>query len=79
MAQAVKDYSVLVTKYESWMEEAYGIILGQYISGMMSKLEQRNDWKNVRDNHDSIELLTAIKEVSHNTEDHQYESGYYGS
>jgi hypothetical protein len=72
LSQELRDYSTLKRQYESGMEEAFGIILGQCTPGMMAKLEQRNDWEEVRDSHDPIELLKSIKEISHNTQDHEY-------
>jgi hypothetical protein len=72
LSQELRDYSTLKRQYESGMEEALGIILGQCTPGMMAKLEQRNDWEEVRDSHDPIELLKSIKEISHNTQDHEY-------
>jgi hypothetical protein len=35
------------------------------------KLEQHNDGENIRERHDPIESLMAIKEVSHNAQDHE--------
>jgi hypothetical protein len=37
---------------------------------MMSKLEQRSDWDSIQDKHCPIDLLSAIREISHNTEDY---------
>jgi hypothetical protein len=72
LSQELKDYTTLKRQYESGMEEAFGIILGQCTPGMMAKLEQRSEWENVRDSHDPIDLLKCIKEISHNTQDHEY-------
>jgi hypothetical protein len=60
LSQELKDYSTLKRHYESGMEEAFGIILGQCTPGMMSRLEQRSDWEVIRDSHDPIELLKSI-------------------
>ena len=73
LSQALKDFSTLTIRYEAGLEQAYGIILGQCTPGMLSQLEQRSDWGIILDHHDPIELLMAVKEVSHDTQDHEYE------
>jgi hypothetical protein len=40
---------------------------------MMSKLEQRSDWDEIQYKHCPIKLLTAIKEICHQSQDHEYE------
>jgi hypothetical protein len=73
LSQELRDFSTFRKKYESGLDQAYGIILGQCTPGMKAKLEQRSDWDNIQDRHDPIEILTAIKEISHNTQDHEYQ------
>jgi hypothetical protein len=71
--QELKDYSACKRQYEAGLEQTFGIILGQCTPGMMSKLEQRSDWDSIQDKHCPIDLLSAIREISHITEDYEYE------
>jgi hypothetical protein len=73
LSQELRYYSTFKRQYESGLEKAFGIILGQCTPGMMSKLEQRSDWDTIQNQHCPIALLTAIKEICHRSQDHEYE------
>ena len=63
--------------------KAYGIILGQCTKALRAKLEQRKDWEDddrgKRVKYNTINLLKAIREITHNYQDNKYpmESIYY--
>ena len=63
------------------MVKAYGIILGQCTKGLKAKLEARKDWNtgSSRIRFNAINLLKAIKEITHNSQDNKYpiESIYF--
>jgi hypothetical protein len=40
---------------------------------MMSKLEQRSDWDTIQNQHCPVALLTAKKEICHQSQDREYE------
>ena len=72
LQQDVKDYGHRKTKYADNMNKAYALIHGQCTQGMKNKLEARKDWTTIEANHNPIELLKAIKEITLNYQDSRY-------
>lgn len=58
--------------YEDNLTKAFGLILGQCTPRMRNKLEARKDWHEIESNHDPVQLLNTIRDIIHNTQDHQY-------
>jgi len=78
MKQFISRKSMLKTN----LVKAYGIIWGQCTKGLRAKLESRKDWNDGTDGkikYKPINLLKAIKEITHNYQDNKYpmESMYY--
>lgn len=72
LEQQVKEYFTKKARYMNNMNKAYGLIHGQCTQGIKNKLEARKDWKLIEKNHDPIELLTAIKEITQDYQDSKY-------
>jgi len=72
LQQEIKDYVERKTKYIDNCNKAYGLILGQCTQGVKNKLEARKDWTTLSSNHDPIELLKAIKEITQDYQDSKY-------
>ena len=72
LQQEVKDYVLRKKKYEDNMNKAYGLILGQCTQGVKNKLEARQNWRELEEEHNPINLLKAIKEITQDYQDSKY-------
>ena len=63
LQQEVKDYVLRKKKYEDNMNKAYGLILGQCTQGVKNKLEARQNWEELEEEHNPINLLKAINYI----------------
>ena len=57
LQQEVKDYVLRKKKYEDNMNKAYGLILGQCTQGVKNKLEARQNWRELEEEHNPINLF----------------------
>jgi len=72
--EEMKQFVQRKQKLETNFVKLYGIILGQCTKGLKAKLEARKDW-NIGSNRirfNAINLLKAIKEITHNFQDNKY-------
>ncbi len=67
--QEVKEFVGRMRKYQDNMNKAYGLIMGQCTQGVKNKLESRDDWEELQAEHNPIDLLKAIKEITHSHQD----------
>ena len=72
LQQEVKDYCTRKFKFNDNMNKAFALIHGQCSMGVKNKLENRKDWKFIKDRHNPILLLKAIKEITQNYQDSKY-------
>ena len=79
--EEMKQFVQRKQKLSTNLVKAYGIILGQCTKGLKAKLETRKDWNagNDKIRFNAINLLKAIKEITHNFQDNKYpiESIYF--
>ena len=72
LQQEVRAYVQIRNKFEDNMYKAFGLIYGQCTIRLKNKLDDRKDWKALKDKGDPIQLLTAIKEITQNFQDSKY-------
>ena len=72
--EEMKQFVQRKQKLETNFVKLYGIILGQCTKGVKAKLEARKDWNtgSNRIRFNAINLLKAIKEITHNFQDNKY-------
>ena len=79
--EEMKQFVQRKQKLQTNLVKAYGLILGQCTKGLKAKLESRKDWKDgdKKIRYNAINLLKAIKEITHNYQDNKYpiESIFY--
>ena len=68
----VKNYLMRKVKYTDNCNKTYGLILGQCTQGVKNKLESEQCWDTIHAQHDPIELLKLIKQVTLNYQDSKY-------
>jgi len=73
------EYQIEINKYvdrknklDDDIQQIFNIVYGQYIPGMQQKLESDSEFKKIKDNADSVELLKIIERISYNYQPHEY-------
>ena len=59
--------------YEQNIENMYSVILGQCMDAMHAKLESQDQFEQVSDDSDAIELLRMIRDIAFNLQSQKYE------
>lgn len=59
--EEVKEYVLRKRTYENNTFKVYSIVLGQCSEAMKAKLEGQDDWEDIHEKHDLLQLLKSIK------------------